>query len=364
MIVPDYTAPVVGYRVWQWDSSSLKSLNGELWCPGRPLVAQCRRGSPHQPPRLECSCGIYSAKGRAQLAGMGLNACGFSGEVYLWGTVVEHSLGWRAQFAYPKSIVLPSESLLFGRFVQRETRRDEIEGYLGSLTAYGADLFVATPRENAYLGSNRLGYDAFPARNVRLWSRDSGYDLDLVNSISAGNTKPLAVVPMAVLMEGRSPHLLMQNGAELRCPAEIVFTEAGFPLNPRDPLVRQIQHRRARAVVLSLNLENHVGGLQVAEIIARTAGHLEVAVRCDPATRAWIAHSLGFPREAYLGRDCGYDILDDFVFLSKPRIATKASGETTPPTASVYAPIGRGPRPLRPRAVALRMDDSTLEDVA
>ena len=363
MIVPDYTAPVVGYRVWQWDSSNLKSLNGELWCPGQPLVAQCRRASPHQPPRLECTCGIYSAKSRTQLAGMGLKACGVSGEVYLWGNVVEHRLGWRAQFAYPKSIVLPSESLLFGRFVQRETRAGEIEGYLGSLTAYGADLFVAIPRENAHLGSNSLGYEAFPAENVRLWSRDSGYDLDLIKCISAGNTKPLAVVPIAVLMEGRSPRLLTQNGAELSCPAEIVFAEAGFPLSPRDPILRQIQHSRARAVVLSLNLENHVGGLQVAEIIARVAGHLEVAVRCDPATRAWIAHSLRLPREAYLGCDCGYDILADFVFLSRPRVATKASGETTPPTASVYAPIGTRPRPLRPRAVALRMDDSTLEHV-
>jgi hypothetical protein len=36
---------------------------------------------------------------------------GIHGEVYLWGTVVEHKLGWRAQFAYPKSLFLPPDAI-------------------------------------------------------------------------------------------------------------------------------------------------------------------------------------------------------------------------------------------------------------
>jgi len=32
---------------------------------------------------------------------------GIYGEVYLWGRVVEHPAGWRAQFAYPKTLKLP-----------------------------------------------------------------------------------------------------------------------------------------------------------------------------------------------------------------------------------------------------------------
>ena len=39
----------------------------------------------------------------------GYERCGIHGEVYLWGTVVEHELGWRAQFAYPKTLFLPPD---------------------------------------------------------------------------------------------------------------------------------------------------------------------------------------------------------------------------------------------------------------
>ena len=31
MTVPDYISPIVGYRVWQWDATGLRSLNGENW---------------------------------------------------------------------------------------------------------------------------------------------------------------------------------------------------------------------------------------------------------------------------------------------------------------------------------------------
>jgi len=48
-----------------------------------------------------------------QLAGLGLRPYGICGEVYLWGTVIEHRSGWRAQFAYPKSFVLSSLKQLF-----------------------------------------------------------------------------------------------------------------------------------------------------------------------------------------------------------------------------------------------------------
>jgi hypothetical protein len=38
---------------------------------------------------------------------MGYQRYGICGEVYLWGRLVEHELGWRAQFAYPKTLFLP-----------------------------------------------------------------------------------------------------------------------------------------------------------------------------------------------------------------------------------------------------------------
>jgi hypothetical protein len=68
---------------------------------------------------LECTCGVYAAKNIEHLRQLGYEGRGIRGEVHLWGTVVEHELGWRAQFAYPKSLVL-----LRNRIVLRIRRKD------------------------------------------------------------------------------------------------------------------------------------------------------------------------------------------------------------------------------------------------
>ena len=42
MSIPDYISPIVGYRVWTWNTMGLKSLCGERWHPGQSLAARCR----------------------------------------------------------------------------------------------------------------------------------------------------------------------------------------------------------------------------------------------------------------------------------------------------------------------------------
>ena len=126
MNIPDYILPVIGYRVWRWNATGRKSLNGEPWLPGRPLAAGCRaaaRGAivgrakalhgAHELPHSDCTCGVYAAKNREHLRQFGYEQCGIRGEVYLWGTVVEHERGWRAQFAYPKSLFLLPDAIPF-----------------------------------------------------------------------------------------------------------------------------------------------------------------------------------------------------------------------------------------------------------
>lgn len=164
MDIPDYISPIVGYRVWRWSATGLKSLNGEPWFPGRPLVAGCRaaaRGTmvgrakavhdARELPHSDCTCGVYAAKSLAHLRRFGYEECGIHGEVYLWGTVVEHKLGWRAQFAYPKSLCLPPDTVPFALA--------EIEARLKTLIAFGADIFMLGDHES-----------------IRLWKRGSGFD--------------------------------------------------------------------------------------------------------------------------------------------------------------------------------------------
>jgi hypothetical protein len=142
MKIADYVIPIVGWRVWRLDPTGLRSLNGEPWLAGRPLAARCKlfSGCPtvavHEAPRRECRCGVYAAKSFADLGRAGYNRYGVHGEVCLWGTVVEHETGWRAEYAYPKRLVLPLTSLLPRDMGSRERS-------LKMLTAYGCEIALA-----------------------------------------------------------------------------------------------------------------------------------------------------------------------------------------------------------------------------
>ena len=180
MNIPDYISPVVGYRAWRWDAAGLKSLNGEPWLPGRPLAAGCRAASQgtmvgqaeaahsaHETPQFDCTCGIYAAKDIQHLRTTGYWQYKIHGEVNLWGTVVEHKLGWRGQYAYPKSFFLQPDALPF--------TLAGIQSRLRTLTAYRIDVFVADPKGNIPLSAkdcfNPAGLDYLINRSKEYYDR-------------------------------------------------------------------------------------------------------------------------------------------------------------------------------------------------
>jgi hypothetical protein len=165
MTVPDYISPVVGYRVWQWDAAGLRSLNGEKWFAHRPLSAVCRADAcgsisglsktTHTPadlPYFSCTCGVYAAKTIEHLRQCGYKKSGVHGEVYLWGKVVEHERGWRAQFAYPKALFLAADAIPFSL--------SEINSRLKTLTDFGREIFLLHDGENVALWKHGSGFDA------------------------------------------------------------------------------------------------------------------------------------------------------------------------------------------------------------
>ena len=165
MNIPDYISPVVGYRVWQWKATGLKSLNGESWVPGRALVAGCRAAAlgtivgcakavpdTDELPHWDCTCGVYAAKNLKHLRQLGYEGRGIYGEVYLWGTVLEHTRGWRAKFAYPKSLFLPPDAIPF--------TLAEIEARLKTLIVFGVDIFIAGAHESIRFWKPGSGFDA------------------------------------------------------------------------------------------------------------------------------------------------------------------------------------------------------------
>jgi hypothetical protein len=156
---------MVGYRVWHWDAAGLKSLNGIHWLPGKPLSAACGIALSrtiagraehgyvtHEAPHEDCTCGVYSAKSLDHLRTFGYMQYGIYGEVWLWGTVVEHEAGWRAQYAYPKNFTLPLDMVPLSM--------GAAESRLTTLAAYGCDIFVGGKQNDVPLWFSQTGYQA------------------------------------------------------------------------------------------------------------------------------------------------------------------------------------------------------------
>ncbi len=113
--------PVEGWRIWNVEEgpggpSLLPAGSGvNAWAPRRATRARCGaptilslgRG-PHRAPALDCRCGLYAARSlevfdRPRPAWPPPPVVG---KVALWGTVIEHEHGWRAEFAYPSRLGL------------------------------------------------------------------------------------------------------------------------------------------------------------------------------------------------------------------------------------------------------------------
>ena len=122
--------PIVGWRQWNFMYPHfLANLgNDTIYVPREKIEARCEQystigtlvhGKDHseqQAPHLTCTCGIYAYKEKPRLlreigkTNSGLARLGPSGlrlvygEINLWGKVIEHEDGYRAQFGYPRRL--------------------------------------------------------------------------------------------------------------------------------------------------------------------------------------------------------------------------------------------------------------------
>jgi hypothetical protein len=101
------------------------------WPPRKPLVAECDR-DPHSA-FARCSCGIYATKSFEDLKKNSYNWNDTSipwlpawtspteelvwvvAEVKLWGEIRRGTIGYRAQYAYPKTVYVPGHKWELGR---------------------------------------------------------------------------------------------------------------------------------------------------------------------------------------------------------------------------------------------------------
>jgi hypothetical protein len=74
------------------------------WRPREVVEASCRTSRWHDAPDPACTCGLHGTHGLEVLRKTKCPAV--LGRVALWGRVVEHEHGYRAQFAYPQRLRL------------------------------------------------------------------------------------------------------------------------------------------------------------------------------------------------------------------------------------------------------------------
>lgn len=176
--VPDtYIEPFVAYRAWNWSAEGVTSLNCAVWTPKVAFKAVCphaddlrslKAAAPtaaakkfwdkhaHHVPDPSCTCGMYAGINMQHLIDIGYIERGIHGEVHLWGRLMRHALGWRAQYAYPKYFVVPMNMI--------PLRIGEAQERLDTLTQFGVDIYLQ-PGNVARVGQE----------NIPLWISDYGY---------------------------------------------------------------------------------------------------------------------------------------------------------------------------------------------
>jgi len=110
VFAPDYAEPLIGWRVWCVVETKAglrlaSVIHDHEWPVGSETVARCEAA--HDAPDLECACGIHAAREPAAVLSYlrgrddPWTVARVLGRVQLWGRVVEHEGGWRAERAYP-----------------------------------------------------------------------------------------------------------------------------------------------------------------------------------------------------------------------------------------------------------------------
>jgi hypothetical protein len=105
---PLFLEPVLGWRVWrltrQGHGLRLQALaTPDTWRPNEADAARCFVSDHPGAPWADCTCGYHAASSVDALMGAGVlgRAVAVLGVIAMWGSVIEHAHGARAEFAYP-----------------------------------------------------------------------------------------------------------------------------------------------------------------------------------------------------------------------------------------------------------------------
>src|SRR5271170_8452416 len=120
------------------------------------VAAEFWESKSHQVPDPGCTCGMYAGINMQHLIDINYVQRGIHGEVSLWGRLYRHTLGWRAQYAYPKFFVVPMNMI--------PLNMAEAQERLKTLVEYDVDIYLQTDT-----------VATVKSEKIPLWVRDYGY---------------------------------------------------------------------------------------------------------------------------------------------------------------------------------------------
>ena len=112
---PTFGEPIVAWRAWGLGLGpdgrpELRPViySGESWPARTSARATCPpHGRPgHLAPERECTCGLYAVDGLDRIPTITGRDVTVIGSVALWGRVLEHDAGYRAELGYPQRLRL------------------------------------------------------------------------------------------------------------------------------------------------------------------------------------------------------------------------------------------------------------------
>ncbi len=162
---PLVAGPVVAWRAWALSGHEemlrLRPVGryARPWPLRRPVEAGCGHWRFHRAPSIGCTCGVHATREPELLR----RARGpvVVGTVALWGTIVEHALGYRATYGYPLRLCLVcpicfwqlgaarSRTPVMVAALRREQSMPLCDEHLGTASAVGLSVRRLTPADEA-----------------------------------------------------------------------------------------------------------------------------------------------------------------------------------------------------------------------
>ena len=146
---PDLAGPILGWRVWRIavDGELVSAYTPAGWPAGRRSwpAATSTRASTRRRRSTASAASTPATTRNAALFYAHRSGSAVVGRTKLWGRVVEHEAGWRAERAYPEAVYVPRE--------QFDEAADDVAAHLAH--RYGVPVYVVDELRSVLLDPDR-----------------------------------------------------------------------------------------------------------------------------------------------------------------------------------------------------------------